>query len=191
MHGLTGGSWKRSRHRATATEKNNPTGNRAVTNGSVPYRRSTPPRQLSTGMRRHSVLIHGSACPARENRACDGPNTPQQEGTSKVKRSQWRPWLSVIAGGESLISSSGGGVVGPDRSGLWPAPEIVSGFAQVAAAAVGARPGQDPAGPRDHDRLGWGLRRRHRGPARPTRDVRTGGVRPDRVPHDRPAGAGW
>ena len=48
MHGLTGGSWKRSRHRATATEKNDPTGNRAVTNGSVPYRRSTPPRQLST-----------------------------------------------------------------------------------------------------------------------------------------------
>jgi hypothetical protein len=48
MHGLTGGSWKRSRHRATATEKNDPTGNRVVTNGSVPYRRSTPPRQLST-----------------------------------------------------------------------------------------------------------------------------------------------
>jgi hypothetical protein len=50
MDGLTGGSWKRSRDRATATatEKNNPTGNRVVTNGSVPYRRSTPLRQLST-----------------------------------------------------------------------------------------------------------------------------------------------
>jgi hypothetical protein len=30
MHGLTGGSWKRSYDQATATEKNNPTGNRAV-----------------------------------------------------------------------------------------------------------------------------------------------------------------
>ena len=30
MHGLTGGSWKRSHDRATATEMNNPTGNRAV-----------------------------------------------------------------------------------------------------------------------------------------------------------------
>jgi hypothetical protein len=27
MHGLTGGSWKRSHERTTATEKNNPTGN--------------------------------------------------------------------------------------------------------------------------------------------------------------------
>ena len=40
MHGLTGGSWKRSRDRTTATEKNDPTGNRAVTSGSVTYRRS-------------------------------------------------------------------------------------------------------------------------------------------------------
>ena len=38
MHGLTGGSWKRNRGHATATEKNGPAGNRAVTNGSVPYR---------------------------------------------------------------------------------------------------------------------------------------------------------
>jgi len=30
----------------------------------------------------------------------------EREGTSKVKRTQWRPWLSVIAGGE-LISSAG------------------------------------------------------------------------------------
>jgi hypothetical protein len=32
----------------------------------------------------------------------------EREGTSKVKRTQWRPWLSVIVGGESLISSAGG-----------------------------------------------------------------------------------
>jgi RNA-directed DNA polymerase len=48
MHGLTGGSWKRSGHSATATEKNNPTGNRAVHSGSATYHRITPPRQLST-----------------------------------------------------------------------------------------------------------------------------------------------
>ena len=100
MHGLTGGSWKRSRHRATATEKNNPTGNRVVTNGSVPYRRSTPPRQLST--------LHTECDDTRSEytEVCKGKSGlrrseyPQQEGTSKVKRSQWRPWLSVIAGGE-------------------------------------------------------------------------------------------
>jgi hypothetical protein len=48
MHGLTGGSWKRSGHSATATEKNNPTGNRAVPSGPVTYHRTTPPRQLPT-----------------------------------------------------------------------------------------------------------------------------------------------
>jgi hypothetical protein len=36
MHGLTGGSWKRSRHRATVTEKNDPTGNRTVTKAPCP-----------------------------------------------------------------------------------------------------------------------------------------------------------
>jgi hypothetical protein len=48
MHGLTGESWKRSGHQAMATEKNDPTGNRAVPNGSATYHRITPPRQLST-----------------------------------------------------------------------------------------------------------------------------------------------
>jgi RNA-directed DNA polymerase len=37
-----------------ATEKNNPTGNRAVPNGSVTYHRTMPPRQLST-LLRHGV----------------------------------------------------------------------------------------------------------------------------------------
>jgi hypothetical protein len=60
MHGLTGGSWKRSRHSATATEKNNPTGNRAVPNGSVTYHRTMPPRQLSTLLRYgNSALLLG------------------------------------------------------------------------------------------------------------------------------------
>lgn len=48
MHGLTGGSWKRSTRRATATGKNDLTGNREAISGPVPYRRPTPPRQLST-----------------------------------------------------------------------------------------------------------------------------------------------
>ena len=51
MHGLTGGSWKRSRHSATPTEKNNLTRNRVVPNGSVVYNRTTPPRQLPTLLR--------------------------------------------------------------------------------------------------------------------------------------------
>jgi hypothetical protein len=33
---------------------------------------------------------------------------PNQEGTPQVKRTQWRPWLPVVAGGESLISTAGG-----------------------------------------------------------------------------------
>src|SRR4051812_13288751 len=48
---LMGGSWKRSGYQAMATEKNNPTGNRAGPNGSVTYRRTMPPRQLSTLLR--------------------------------------------------------------------------------------------------------------------------------------------
>ncbi len=51
MHGLTGGSWKRSRHPVTATEKNNLTRNRVVPNGSVVYNRTTPPRQFPTLLR--------------------------------------------------------------------------------------------------------------------------------------------
>jgi hypothetical protein len=51
MHGLTGGSWKRSRHSVTPTEKNNLTRNRVVPNGSVVYNRTTPPRQFPTLLR--------------------------------------------------------------------------------------------------------------------------------------------
>jgi RNA-directed DNA polymerase len=48
MHGLTGGSWKRSVDLTTVMEKNSPAGNRKDINGSVTYRRLTPPRQLPT-----------------------------------------------------------------------------------------------------------------------------------------------
>ena len=48
MHGLTGGSWKRNRDRARATEMKDTRGNPAVTSGSETYRRSSLPRQLST-----------------------------------------------------------------------------------------------------------------------------------------------
>ena len=54
MHGLTGGSWKRNRDRARATEMKDTRGNPAVTSGSETYRRSTSPRQLST-LERNSV----------------------------------------------------------------------------------------------------------------------------------------
>lgn len=48
MHGLTGGSWKRAKDRARATEMKDTRGNPVVTSGSGTYRRSALPRQLST-----------------------------------------------------------------------------------------------------------------------------------------------
>src|SRR3954449_8937517 len=48
MHGLTGGSGKRSAAPATDAEKNNPDGKPRGAHGSTTYRRSTPPRQLPT-----------------------------------------------------------------------------------------------------------------------------------------------
>jgi hypothetical protein len=36
---------------------------------------------------------------------------PEQKGTPQVKRTQWRPWLSVMTGSESLTSSAGGVLV--------------------------------------------------------------------------------
>src|SRR5215204_5640667 len=47
MHGLTGGSWKRS-ELTTDTKKNDQTGNCLVTGGFVTYRQTTPPRQFPT-----------------------------------------------------------------------------------------------------------------------------------------------
>ncbi len=51
MHGLMGGSWKRSGHRATAPGKNDLTGNHEAISGPETYRRLRPPRQLSTLLR--------------------------------------------------------------------------------------------------------------------------------------------
>jgi hypothetical protein len=48
MHGLTGGSWKRSKRQTTDTGKNDLAGNHETTSGPETYRRTTPPRQLST-----------------------------------------------------------------------------------------------------------------------------------------------
>jgi hypothetical protein len=55
MHGLTGWSWKRSRYRATATEKNDPTENRVVTKAPCPtadqrYRASSRPSHFRPGV---------------------------------------------------------------------------------------------------------------------------------------------
>jgi hypothetical protein len=61
MHGLTGGSWKRSSP-ATDTTKNDPAGNRAGHRGVVSYRRKLPPRQLPTLQRiGRSALVKTSA----------------------------------------------------------------------------------------------------------------------------------
>jgi hypothetical protein len=48
MHGLTGGSWKRSKRQTTDTGRNDLAGNHETTSGPETYRRTTPPRQLST-----------------------------------------------------------------------------------------------------------------------------------------------
>ena len=46
MHGLTGGSWKRSTL-TTATKKNSRAGNRSAHSGFATYSQDLPPRQLS------------------------------------------------------------------------------------------------------------------------------------------------
>jgi hypothetical protein len=60
---IDGRELETERTSATATEKNNPTGNRAVTTGSSTYRRSTPPRQFST--LHGAVGFGGSSCCGR------------------------------------------------------------------------------------------------------------------------------
>ena len=52
MHGLTGGSWKRSTL-TTAAKKNSRAGNRSAHSGFATYSQDLPPRQLST---LHSVV---------------------------------------------------------------------------------------------------------------------------------------
>src|SRR3954453_23130204 len=49
-----------------------------------------------------------SACSARLDRGCRGHDRTELRGTSRVKHRDLRPWLSVIAGGESLVSHAGG-----------------------------------------------------------------------------------
>src|SRR3954452_21602490 len=60
MHGLTGGSWKRSVDWATDAEKNNPGGKPRGIHGSTTYRRSTPPRQLPTLQQRVAARVGGT-----------------------------------------------------------------------------------------------------------------------------------
>src|SRR6187455_3003260 len=49
-----------------------------------------------------------SACSARLDRGCRGHDRTELRGTSRVKHKDLRPWLSVIIGGESLVSLAGG-----------------------------------------------------------------------------------
>src|SRR5919197_1381374 len=52
--------------------------------------------------------IGESACSARFDRGSRRHDRTELRGTSRVKHKDLRPWLSVIAGGESLVSHAGG-----------------------------------------------------------------------------------
>src|SRR5829696_5741405 len=64
--------------------------------------------------------MHGSACSARFDRGCRGHDRSELRGPPQVKDKHLRPWLSVIAGGESLVSHAGGALLVQTarRSGL-------------------------------------------------------------------------
>jgi hypothetical protein len=49
-----------------------------------------------------------SACPTRCDRGCRDLTRTGSRGTSRAQHKDLRPWLSVIAGGESLVSHAGG-----------------------------------------------------------------------------------
>ena len=72
--------------------------------------------------------IRESACSARLDRGLRDPDRTEWRGTSRVKDKQRRPWLSVIAGGESLVSHAGGALLVETarRSGL--AKELSTGL---------------------------------------------------------------
>lgn len=53
-----------------------------------------------------------------------------------MKRTGWRPWSSVIAGGESLISSAGGVLLA--QTPAFAGAGVAGGVAAVAAAVGGA-----------------------------------------------------
>src|SRR5947209_14702344 len=82
MHGLTGGSWKRSTDWATDAEKNNPGGKPRGIDGSTTYRRSTPPRQLPT--------LHQQSAPARRVRSAP---------LVKAEASRWQLRLRLLGAG--------------------------------------------------------------------------------------------
>src|ERR687888_2694222 len=61
-----------------------------------------------------------SACSARFDRGCRRHERTELRGTPRVKHKDLRPWLSVIAGGESLVSHAGASLLVETarRSGL-------------------------------------------------------------------------
>ena len=128
-----------------------------------------------------------SACSARLDRGCRGHDRTELRGTPRVKHKDLRPWLSVIAGGESLVSHAGGVLLVETarRSGL--AGQLSRLLGPWRRAVGGARSGQDRVGSGDRGRVGRGRRLRHRGVARPAGGVRPGGLGPDGVAadHDR------
>src|SRR3979409_920471 len=64
--------------------------------------------------------MRGSACSGRFDESCRGSDLTELRGTPRVKDKHRRPWLSVIAGGESLVSHAGGALLVETarRSGL-------------------------------------------------------------------------
>ena len=78
MHGLTGGSWKRNKDRARATEMKDTRGNPAVTSGFETYRRSTSPRQLSTLRDTRGSRLRPACAGSAGGRRADGPGLRPQ-----------------------------------------------------------------------------------------------------------------
>jgi len=70
MHGLTGGSWKRSYDQTTATEKNDPTGNREATAAPGPtvdqcHRASSRPSDWDSGSLASTISLESRSTSLR------------------------------------------------------------------------------------------------------------------------------
>lgn len=63
-----------------------------------------------------------------------------------MKDKRCRPWLSVIVGGESLVSHAGGSLLVATARGVGLSRELSVRLGPVAAAVGDPRPGQDRVG---------------------------------------------
>ena len=134
MHGLTGGSWKRSGHRATATGKNDLVGNHEATSGPETYRRPPPPRQLST------LLRNGNS--ARKFNAVDGYVHER---------------LAILASRKHGLAGPGWGSWAAGRNRLWVRPAAQSNSAHALLLLVVMSP-LTPWGKNPPELACWGVR---------------------------------